>query len=52
MRKFLYLGKYYKLKIIKNKKYSVNIEGDFLRVNVKNELNISKSKKTIERMVL
>ena len=38
--KFLYLGKYYKLRIIKNKKYSVNIEGDFLQVNVKNELNI------------
>ena len=34
--KFLYLGKYYKLKIIKNKKYSVSIEGGFLQVNVKN----------------
>ena len=46
--KFLYLGKYYKLKIIKNKKYSVNIEGDFLQVNVKNELNILKIKKLLK----
>ena len=46
--KFLYLGKYYKLKIIKNKKYSVNIEGDFLRVNVKDELNILKVKKLLK----
>ena len=46
--KFLYLGKYYKLKIIKNKKYSVNIEGDFLQVNVKNELNLLKIKKLLK----
>jgi predicted metal-dependent hydrolase len=46
--KFLYLGKYYKLKILKNKKYSVNIEGDFLQVNVKNELNILKVKKLLK----
>lgn len=46
--KFLYLGKYYKLKIIKNKKYSVNIEGDFLQVNVKNELNKLKIKKLLK----
>ncbi|MDB3905712.1 M48 family metallopeptidase [Alphaproteobacteria bacterium] len=46
--KFLYLGKYYKLKILKNKKYSVNIEGDFLRVNVKDELNILKVKKLLK----
>lgn len=46
--KFLYLGKYYKLKILKNKKYSVNIEGDFLQVRVKNELNILKVKKLLK----
>jgi len=46
--KFLYLGKYYKLKIIKNKKYSVNIKGDFLRVNVKDELNLLKVKKLLK----
>ena len=46
--KFLYLGKYYKLKILKNKKYSVNIEGDFLQVNIKNELNILKVKKLLK----
>ena len=46
--KFLYLGKYYKLKILKNKKYSVNIEGEFLQVNVKNELNILKVKKLLK----
>jgi predicted metal-dependent hydrolase len=46
--KFLYLGKYYKLKILKNKKYSVKIEGDFLQVNVKNELNILKVKKLLK----
>lgn len=46
--KFLYLGKYYKLKILKNKKYSVNIKGDFLQVNVKNELNILKVKKLLK----
>ena len=46
--KFLYLGKYYKLKILKNKKYCVNIEGNFLQVNVKNELNILKVKKLLK----
>lgn len=46
--KFLYLGKYYKLKILKNKKYSVNIKGDFLQVRVKNELNILKVKKLLK----
>ena len=46
--KFLYLGRYYKLKIIGDKKNSVNIEGDFLKVNVKNEKNISKIKKIIK----
>jgi len=46
--KFLYLGKYYKLKILKNKKYSINIEGNFLQVNVKNELNILKVKKLLK----
>ena len=46
--KFLYLGKYYKLKILKNKRYSVNIEGDFLQVKVKNELNKLKIKKLLK----
>ena len=45
---FLYLGKNYKLKILKNNKYSVKIEGDFLQVNIKNELNILKIRKLIK----
>jgi len=42
---FLYLGRNYKLKILINKKYSVNIEDNCLVINVKNKLNISKIKK-------
>ena len=45
---FSYLGKNYKLKILINKKYSVNIENDYLVIKVKNRLNISKIKQIIK----
>ena len=45
---FLYLGEIYKLRIIINKKYSVNIKDNYLIVNVDNELNFSKIKKLIK----
>jgi predicted metal-dependent hydrolase len=49
---FLYLGKKYKLKLIINKKYSVNITNDYLVISVKNELNTTKIKSFFKKWLL
>ena len=46
---FKYLGKNYKLKIIKGKKYSIRIENNLLIVIVKNVENINKIKRLINK---